>query len=146
MNLDFKKSRYFFFFFFPFMFAGSKQTFVCLKKKTQIQKFARPTTPRDQLYDRISSSVINPLRAPPGDAISRCRDVVDAISSAPGHKQAREKAELINLLGSSHIQVSWRRCSAWRRLDIACKVLFLFHFFFKFMMRSILLYRPASGF
>lgn len=57
-----------------------------------------------QLYDRISSSVINPLRAPPGDAISRCRDVVDAISSAPGHKQAREKAELINLLGSSHIQ------------------------------------------
>ncbi|EDS40876.1 calcium-dependent protein kinase [Culex quinquefasciatus] len=58
-----------------------------------------------QLYDRISSSVINPLRAPPGDAISRCRDVVDAISSAPGHKQAREKAELINLLGSSHIQI-----------------------------------------
>lgn len=57
-----------------------------------------------QLYDRISSSVINPLRAPPGDAISRCRDVVDAISSAPGHKQGREKAELINLLGSSHIQ------------------------------------------
>ncbi|XP_053681955.1 peripheral plasma membrane protein CASK isoform X5 [Sabethes cyaneus] len=57
-----------------------------------------------QLYDRVSSSVINPSRAPPGDAINRCRDVIDAVSSAPGHKYGREKAELINLLGSSHIQ------------------------------------------
>lgn len=57
-----------------------------------------------QLYDRVSSSVINPSRAPPGDAISRCRDAMDAISSAPGHKYGREKGELINLLGSPHIQ------------------------------------------
>ncbi|XP_052863683.1 peripheral plasma membrane protein CASK-like [Anopheles cruzii] len=59
-----------------------------------------------QLFDRISSSVINPSRAPPGDAISRCRDAIDAISSAAGHKYGREKAELISLLGSPHIQVS----------------------------------------
>ncbi|XP_062702929.1 peripheral plasma membrane protein CASK isoform X3 [Aedes albopictus] len=59
-----------------------------------------------QLYDRVSSSVINPGRAPTGDAISRCRDAIDAISSAPGHKYGREKGELINLLGSPHIQVS----------------------------------------
>nr|XP_029715985.1 peripheral plasma membrane protein CASK isoform X2 [Aedes albopictus] len=59
-----------------------------------------------QLYDRVSSSVINPGRAPTGDAISRCRDAIDAISSAPGHKYGREKGELINLLGSPHIQ--WR--------------------------------------
>ncbi|XP_055638917.1 peripheral plasma membrane protein CASK isoform X9 [Toxorhynchites rutilus septentrionalis] len=57
-----------------------------------------------QLYDRISSSVINPSRAPPGDAISRCRDAIDTTSSAPGHKYTRERTELINLLGSSHIQ------------------------------------------
>uniref|UniRef100_A0A182QG50 L27 domain-containing protein n=1 Tax=Anopheles farauti TaxID=69004 RepID=A0A182QG50_9DIPT len=57
-----------------------------------------------QLFDRISSSVINPSRAPPGDAISRCRDAIDAISSTGGHKYGREKSELINLLGSSHIQ------------------------------------------
>uniref|UniRef100_A0A182VZI8 Protein kinase domain-containing protein n=1 Tax=Anopheles minimus TaxID=112268 RepID=A0A182VZI8_9DIPT len=58
-----------------------------------------------QLFDRISSSVINPSRAPPGDAISRCRDAIDAISSTAGHKYVREKSELINLLGSPHIQV-----------------------------------------
>ncbi|XP_035777652.1 peripheral plasma membrane protein CASK-like isoform X7 [Anopheles albimanus] len=57
-----------------------------------------------QLFDRISSSVINPSRAPPGDAISRCRDAIDVISSTPGHKYGREKAELISLLGSPHIQ------------------------------------------
>uniref|UniRef100_A0A182S8T6 L27 domain-containing protein n=1 Tax=Anopheles maculatus TaxID=74869 RepID=A0A182S8T6_9DIPT len=59
-----------------------------------------------QLFDRISSSVINPSRAPPGDAISRCRDAIDAISSTAGHKYVREKSELINLLGSPHIQTS----------------------------------------
>ncbi|XP_040164457.1 peripheral plasma membrane protein CASK isoform X5 [Anopheles arabiensis] len=57
-----------------------------------------------QLFDRISSSVINPSRAPPGDAISRCRDAIDVISSTAGHKYVREKSELINLLGSPHIQ------------------------------------------
>lgn len=45
-------------------------------------------------------------RAPSGDAINRCRDAVDAIQSATSHKFSRDRAELVHLLGSPHIQVS----------------------------------------
>lgn len=58
-----------------------------------------------QLFDRISSQVVSPSR-PPGDGINRCRDAVDAIQSATSHKYSRDRAELIHLLGSPHIQVS----------------------------------------
>lgn len=57
-----------------------------------------------KLFDRISSQVVS--RTPPGDAIARCRDAVDAIQSATSHKYSRDKAELVHLLGSPHIQVS----------------------------------------
>ncbi|XP_070491286.1 peripheral plasma membrane protein CASK isoform X4 [Chironomus tepperi] len=57
-----------------------------------------------QLFDRISSQVMSPSRAPPGDAINRCRDAVDSIQSATSHKYSRDKAELVHLLGSPHIQ------------------------------------------
>lgn len=59
-----------------------------------------------QLYDRISCTVMSPSRAPPGDAVTRCRDTIDAVSSAVGHKYAREKGELLHLLAAPHIQVS----------------------------------------
>lgn len=59
-----------------------------------------------KLFDRISSQVMSPSRAPPGDAINRCRDAVDSIQSATSHKYSRDKAELVHLLGSPHIQVS----------------------------------------
>lgn len=49
---------------------------------------------------------MSPSRAPPGDAINRCRDAVDSIQSATSHKYSRDKAELVHLLGSPHIQVS----------------------------------------
>lgn len=49
---------------------------------------------------------MSPSRAPPGDAINRCRDAVDAIQSATSHKYSRDRAELVHLLGSPHIQVS----------------------------------------
>ncbi len=49
---------------------------------------------------------MSPSRAPPGDAISRCRDAVDSIQAATSHKYARDRAELVHLLGSPHIQVS----------------------------------------
>lgn len=59
-----------------------------------------------KLFDRISSQVMSPSRAPPGDAINRCRDAVDSIQAATSHKYSRDRAELVHLLGSPHIQVS----------------------------------------
>lgn len=59
-----------------------------------------------QLYDRISSTVMSPSRAPPGDAVLRMRDTMDAISTAQGHKNNREKNELLQLLSMPHVQVS----------------------------------------
>jgi calcium/calmodulin-dependent serine protein kinase len=59
-----------------------------------------------KLFDRISSKVMSPSRAPPGDGINRCRDAVDSIQSATSHKYSRDRAELVHLLGSPHIQVS----------------------------------------
>lgn len=71
-----------------------------------------------QLYDRISSAAIVPARAPPGDAVLRCRDAVEAISalasgggtlgtSRHSSKQhAQERGELLHLLSMPHIQVS----------------------------------------
>lgn len=59
----------------------------------------------EQLYDRISCTVMSPSRAPPGDAVSRCRDTIEAILTAPGHKYGRERNELAQLLSLPHIQV-----------------------------------------
>lgn len=49
---------------------------------------------------------MSPSRTPPGDAINRCRDAVDSIQAATSHKYSRDRAELVHLLGSPHIQVS----------------------------------------
>lgn len=49
---------------------------------------------------------MSPSRAPPGDGILRCRDAIDIISSAPGHKYIRDRNELLQLLTLPHIQVS----------------------------------------
>lgn len=48
---------------------------------------------------------MSPSRAPPGDAIMRCRDTIDVVSAAPGHKYNREKCELLQLLSLPHLQV-----------------------------------------
>lgn len=48
---------------------------------------------------------MSPARTPPGDAVSRSRDAIDAVASSSGHKYAREKTELMQLLTSPHIQV-----------------------------------------
>ncbi|CAO1441355.1 unnamed protein product [Diamesa serratosioi] len=58
-----------------------------------------------QIFDRISSTVASTARTPLGDAISRCRDSVDAIQAVTSHKYSRDRAELVHLLGSPHIQV-----------------------------------------
>jgi hypothetical protein len=49
---------------------------------------------------------MSPSRVPPGDAIGRCRDAVESIQAATSHKYSRDRAELVHLLGSPHIQVS----------------------------------------
>lgn len=48
---------------------------------------------------------MSPSRAPPGDGVTRCRDAVEAISTAMGHKLIREKGEVLHLLSLPHIQV-----------------------------------------
>lgn len=75
-------------------------------QRTLNYKLVQLKIPCVQLYDRISCTVMSPSRAPPGDAVSRCRDAVDAIHLATGHKLGREKAELLQLLSLPHIQVS----------------------------------------
>lgn len=60
-----------------------------------------------QLYDRICCSVVSPTRAPPGDSVIRCRDVVEAVLASPSHVYGRDRHDLVKLLTSSHIQVSY---------------------------------------
>lgn len=81
-----------------------------------------------QLYDRISSAAIVPSRAPPGDAVLRCRDAVEAISASAagggtmgtsrhGKHYAQDKGELLHLLALPHIQVSdIQTCEYWAPL------------------------------
>lgn len=49
---------------------------------------------------------MSPMRGPSGEAIGRCRDAVESIQAATSHKYSRDRAELVHLLGSPHIQVS----------------------------------------
>ncbi|XP_063706034.1 peripheral plasma membrane protein CASK isoform X2 [Culicoides brevitarsis] len=57
-----------------------------------------------QLFDKVSCNVVSPSRAPPPDAINRCRDAIDAISSVSGHRYARDRIELVNILATPHMQ------------------------------------------
>lgn len=67
-----------------------------------------------QLYDRISSKVVSPVRAPPSDAVIRCRDLLDALrdyeqSLSPGVLELEisgEIEELRELLTHPHFKVS----------------------------------------
>lgn len=68
---------------------------------------------------------MSPTRAPPGDAVARCRDAIEAIISAPGHKYNCEKNELLQLLSQSHVQVSERM---WYRFSIF-RLFFFFRYF-----------------
>lgn len=50
---------------------------------------------------------MSPARTPPGDGLSRSRDAVEVISTSTGHKNGREKNEILQLLSLPHIQVSF---------------------------------------
>lgn len=77
---------------------------------------------------------MSPTRAPPGDAVARCRDAIEAIISAPGHKYNCEKNELLQLLSQSHVQVSARALrifSTFFYVLVAVIVIALLFFFFR---------------
>lgn len=48
---------------------------------------------------------MSPARSPPGDGLSRSRDAVEAVSTSTGHKNTRDKNEILQLLSLPHIQV-----------------------------------------
>lgn len=50
---------------------------------------------------------MSPARTPPGDGLSRSRDAVEVISTSTGHKNGREKNEILQLLSLPHIQVGF---------------------------------------
>ncbi|CAB3386792.1 Hypothetical predicted protein [Cloeon dipterum] len=48
-----------------------------------------------ELYDRISSRAISPSRAPPSDAVQRCRDLTDWLRDSLVHAEMRELATIL---------------------------------------------------
>ncbi|KAG8296024.1 hypothetical protein J6590_066652 [Homalodisca vitripennis] len=66
-----------------------------------------------KLYDRISSKVVSPTRAPPSDAVLKCRDALDALrdfeqSLSPGELELEtsgEIEELKELLTQPHFRL-----------------------------------------
>lgn len=61
-----------------------------------------------QLYDRISSKVVSPTRAPPSDGVQRCRDALDALVMLEHRRDVdpRDLDELRELLARPHLRVS----------------------------------------
>lgn len=62
-----------------------------------------------QLYDRISSKVVTPVRAPPGDAVQRAKDAADALRELEHRRDTdhRDLQELRDLLCRPHFKVSY---------------------------------------
>lgn len=62
-----------------------------------------------QLYDRISSKVVSPTRAPPSDAVQRCREAIDALAILE-HRQdidIGDVEELRDILTRPHSRVGY---------------------------------------
>lgn len=67
-----------------------------------------------QLYDRISSKVVSPTRAPPSDAVQKCRDTLDALrdldqTTSPSDLELElsgDLEELREILSRPHFRVS----------------------------------------
>lgn len=64
-----------------------------------------------QLYDRISSKVVSPTRAPPGDAVQRCREAIDALAILERRQDIDigDVEELRDILTRPHSRVSTRK-------------------------------------
>lgn len=84
---------------------------------------------------------MSPSRAPPGDAVLRMRDTMDAISSAQGHKYNREKNELLQLLSMPHVQVSYNFIVFNSFEELTTVLLLLFYninIFYQYLVHKIL--------
>ena len=71
-----------------------------------------------QLYDRISSKVVSPTRAPPSDAVQKCREVAELLreldqNSPELESEIVELEELRDILARPHVRVS-KRGFCWR--------------------------------
>jgi hypothetical protein len=67
-----------------------------------------------QLYDRISSKVVSPTRAPPSDAVQKCREVAEVLreldqNSPELESEIVELEELRDILARPHVRVS-KKC------------------------------------
>jgi calcium/calmodulin-dependent serine protein kinase len=68
-----------------------------------------------QLYDRISSKVVSPTRAPPSDAVQKCREVAEVLrefdqNSPDVECELADLEELREILARPHIRVSTSLC------------------------------------
>lgn len=65
-----------------------------------------------QLYDRISSKVVSPARAPPSDAVQRCREAIDALAILEHRPDVdiNDVEELRDLLTRPHSRVRYCCC------------------------------------
>lgn len=85
-------------------------TVPCSLPSPRPHDYSSLTTPcfSSQLYDRISSRVVAPARAPQGDAVQRARDAADALSELENRRDAdhRDLQELRDLLCRPHFKVS----------------------------------------
>lgn len=61
-----------------------------------------------QLYDRISSKVVSPVRAPPSDGVLRCREALDALAILEHRPDVdiNDVEELRDILSKPHSRVS----------------------------------------
>jgi hypothetical protein len=77
-----------------------------------------------QLYDRISSKVVSPTRAPPSDAVQKCREVAESLreldqNSPELESDFEELQELRDILARPHVRVS-SPCRLQKKLTHAC--------------------------
>lgn len=86
---------------------------------------------------------MSPTRAPPGDAVVRCRDVIDIIISAPGHKFNCERNELLQLLSQPHVQVSWNsnKSLRWDYCGILTQIWHLYSFKTSFFSAKVMKFK-----
>lgn len=64
-----------------------------------------------QLYDRISSKVVSPTRAPPSDAVQKCREAAESLRELDQNSPELETdfgdlQELRDILARPHVRVS----------------------------------------
>ncbi|KAK4881098.1 hypothetical protein RN001_004417 [Aquatica leii] len=64
-----------------------------------------------ELFDRICSKVVTPVRAPPSDAVQRCRNVIDALRELEHRRDVdhRDLQELKELLNRPHLKGAEKR-------------------------------------